>query len=197
MTVSSHSLRRALAVAAALGASLLVVLLTAQTRDGRYDLSAMEREKTANADWPVYRGDPKGNQFVPLAQINATNVHKLRPAWEYHTGDASSRSTMYANPIVIDGVMYFSTPGRRPRRSTPQVEPASGHSTPLGTTMAGSSGCAIAGLPIGRAKKASESSTLSETGSMPLTQSRASLYGPLGTMATSTCDRISAPTRKA
>jgi quinoprotein glucose dehydrogenase len=61
-------------------------------------------------DWPVYRGDPKGNQFVALAEINATNVHKLRPAWEYRTGDASERSTMYANPIVIDGVMYISTP---------------------------------------------------------------------------------------
>ena len=25
----------------------------------------------SNADWPVYRGDPKGNQYAPLAQINA------------------------------------------------------------------------------------------------------------------------------
>jgi quinoprotein glucose dehydrogenase len=61
-------------------------------------------------DWPVYRGDPKGNQFAALAQINATNVHKLRRAWEYRTGDASERSTMYANPIVVNGVMYISTP---------------------------------------------------------------------------------------
>jgi quinoprotein glucose dehydrogenase len=61
-------------------------------------------------DWPVYRGDPKGNQYSPLAQIHAANVHTLQPAWEYHTRDASERSTMHANPIVVDGVMYVTTP---------------------------------------------------------------------------------------
>jgi quinoprotein glucose dehydrogenase len=35
----------------------------------------------------------------------------MRPAWEYQTKDASARSTMYANPIVVDGIMYISTPG--------------------------------------------------------------------------------------
>jgi quinoprotein glucose dehydrogenase len=93
------------------GASLLIVLLcTAQTRDARPGASGAAQEKPRSVDWPVYRGDPKGNQYAALAQINATNVHKLRPAWEYHTGDASERSTMYANPIVVNGVMYFSTP---------------------------------------------------------------------------------------
>lgn len=111
MSVSSRSLRGTLLVTAVLGASLRMVLLcSAQTREVRYDLSAIEREKVANAGWPVIRGDPKGNQFSALAQINATNVHKLRPAWEYHAGDATQRSTMYANPIVIDGVMYLTTP---------------------------------------------------------------------------------------
>src|SRR6266481_3265940 len=111
MTPSSRSPRGAFPVTTVLSASLVIVLLcTAQTRDVRYDLSVVEREKVASMDWPVYRGDPKGNQFVTLAQINATNVHKLRPAWEHHTGDASERSTMYANPIVVNGVMYISTP---------------------------------------------------------------------------------------
>ena len=64
----------------------------------------------ANQDWPVYRGDPKGNQYSPLAQIHAANVHRLERAWEYKTGDANERSTMHANPIVVDGVMYVTTP---------------------------------------------------------------------------------------
>jgi quinoprotein glucose dehydrogenase len=64
----------------------------------------------ANHDWPVYRGDPKGNQYSPLAQIHAANVHRLERAWEYKTGDANERSTMHANPIVVDGVMYVTTP---------------------------------------------------------------------------------------
>ena len=61
-------------------------------------------------DWPVYRGDPKGNQYVAMAQIHAANVHRLQPAWEYHTRDANQRSTMHANPIVVNGVMYITTP---------------------------------------------------------------------------------------
>jgi quinoprotein glucose dehydrogenase len=65
---------------------------------------------TANVDWSVYRGDPKANQFAPLAQIHAANVHRLIPVWEYHTGDASQRSTMHVNPIVVNGVMYITTP---------------------------------------------------------------------------------------
>lgn len=61
-------------------------------------------------DWPVYRGDPKGNQYAALAQIHAANVHRLQRAWEYRTGDATDRSTMHANPVVVDGVMYATTP---------------------------------------------------------------------------------------
>jgi quinoprotein glucose dehydrogenase len=64
----------------------------------------------ADTDWPVYRGDPKGNQYAPLAQIHAANVHKLQKAWEYRTGDANERSTMHVNPIVVNGVMYITTP---------------------------------------------------------------------------------------
>ena len=63
----------------------------------------------AHQDWPVYRGDPQGNQYSPLAQIHAANVHRLERAWEYRTGDANERSTMHANPIVVDGVMYVTT----------------------------------------------------------------------------------------
>ena len=64
----------------------------------------------ANHDWPVYRGDPGGNQYSPLAQIHAANVHRLERAWEYRTGDANERSTMHANPIAVDGVIYVTTP---------------------------------------------------------------------------------------
>jgi quinoprotein glucose dehydrogenase len=114
MIVSSRLLRRAFPLTGVvLGASFLVVLLcTAQTGTRQQKFASGEWPVfSGSVDWPVYRGDPKANQFVTLAQINATNVHKLHPAWEYHTGDASQRSTMYANPLVINGVMYISTPG--------------------------------------------------------------------------------------
>ena len=64
----------------------------------------------SSADWPVYRGDPNGTQYAPLAEIHAANVHTLQRAWEYRTGDATDRSTMHVNPIVVDGVMYITTP---------------------------------------------------------------------------------------
>ena len=67
-------------------------------------------DRPPNVDWPVYRGDPGGTQYSPLAYIHAANVHTLKPAWVYHTGDANERSTMHVNPIVVDGVMYVSTP---------------------------------------------------------------------------------------
>lgn len=62
-----------------------------------------------NVDWPVYRGDPGGNQYAAIAQIHAGNVHTLQRAWEYRTGDADQRSTMHVNPIVVNGVMYITT----------------------------------------------------------------------------------------
>ena len=62
-------------------------------------------------EWPVNRGDPGGGQRADLAQINAANVHKLKVAWEFHTGDGGGGrgGSMYTNPLVVDGVMYIST----------------------------------------------------------------------------------------
>ena len=64
-------------------------------------------------DWPVYRGNPGGSQNAAIAQIHAANVHKLRPAWQYRTGDATARSTMHVNPVVVDGRMYITTPAMK------------------------------------------------------------------------------------
>ncbi|WPP50760.1 family 16 glycoside hydrolase [Catalinimonas niigatensis] len=60
-------------------------------------------------DWAIYRGDKKSNQYAELAQIHAANVHLLEPAWEYHTGDPNGPS-MYSNPIIVEGLIYFTTP---------------------------------------------------------------------------------------
>lgn len=75
--------------------------------------AAQVSSTTASIPWPVYRGDPGGTQHAPIAQIHAANVHTLKPVWEYRTGDATARSTMHANPIVVNGVMYFTTPAMK------------------------------------------------------------------------------------
>jgi len=63
--------------------------------------------------WEVYRGDKKGNQYSELAQIHAANVNRLEPVWQYRTGDANATSSMQCNPIMVDGLLYFSTPTLR------------------------------------------------------------------------------------
>ena len=75
--------------------------------------SAPQPSALAPIDWPVNRGTPGGTQYVPVAQITAANVHNLRPAWTYHTGDGSERSNMHVNPIVVNGRMYITTPTLR------------------------------------------------------------------------------------
>jgi quinoprotein glucose dehydrogenase len=60
-------------------------------------------------DWAIYRGDKKGLQYSELDQINTENVARLRLAWEYHHGEPGGPS-MYSNPIIIDGLLYFTAP---------------------------------------------------------------------------------------
>ncbi len=63
----------------------------------------------AASDWSVTGGDPGNTRYSRLDQINRTNVSRLRVAWVYHTGD-SPMGQIQATPIVVDGVMYTTTP---------------------------------------------------------------------------------------
>ena len=63
-------------------------------------------------DWPVYLGDKNSSHYSSLKQINAKNVHRLQLAWTYHAGDgrADHRSQIQCNPLIIDGVLYGTSP---------------------------------------------------------------------------------------
>ena len=63
-----------------------------------------------NADWPVYHGNDDHTHYSTLSQISPANVKQLKVAWTFDTGDAFAGSEMQANPIVIDGVLYATTP---------------------------------------------------------------------------------------
>jgi quinoprotein glucose dehydrogenase len=76
--------------------------------------------QTANSEWRYYGGDEGGSRFSSLAQINTSNVKSLKRAWTYHTGEldlglrtASFRASFSRTPLVVDGVMYLSTPSSR------------------------------------------------------------------------------------
>ena len=66
----------------------------------------------AEGDWPVYLADKSRSHYSALKQIDARNVGQLRVAWTYHCGDArdDNLSQIQCNPIVIDGVLYGTTP---------------------------------------------------------------------------------------
>src|ERR1044071_7262197 len=71
-------------------------------------------------EWRFYGGDQGGSRYSTLTQINRGNVARLQRAWVYHTGEldfgletAPFRATFSATPLVVDGVMYVSTPSSR------------------------------------------------------------------------------------
>ena len=69
------------------------------------------RSPIATTDWRTTGGDAGNGRYSALDQINRGNVASLRVAWTYHTGDApSGHSEIQATPIVVDGVLYTTTP---------------------------------------------------------------------------------------
>jgi quinoprotein glucose dehydrogenase len=66
-----------------------------------------------SADWPVYGGSDDHAHYTTLGQIAPANVKQLRVAWTYDTHDAFAASEMQTNPIVVDGVLYGTSPKLR------------------------------------------------------------------------------------
>ena len=62
--------------------------------------------------WEAYAGSKEGNRYSSNSQINLDNVSRLKVAWIYSTGDKDSanRSQNQCNPIVVDGIMYGTSP---------------------------------------------------------------------------------------
>ena len=80
---------------------------------------AANDERRAGADWPFYGGDQAGTKFSPLADVNTTNVAKLAVAWEWINGEKALEGfgtrpgSFQATPLMIDNVLYLSTPYNR------------------------------------------------------------------------------------
>ncbi len=70
----------------------------------------------ADNDWPTYGRDAGGTRYSPLKQVNRENVGKLRAVWTYHTGalqpktELNEKAAFEATPILVEGVLYLSTP---------------------------------------------------------------------------------------
>jgi quinoprotein glucose dehydrogenase len=90
-------------------APLLIATLLCATAAASAAGAAWKDRLDNHREWGIYRGDKKANQYSTLAQITATNVHRLEVAWEYRHGDPNGPA-MYSNPIIVDGLLYFTTP---------------------------------------------------------------------------------------
>lgn len=60
-----------------------------------------------NANWLMYGRTYNAQRFSPLDQVNTKNVSKLIPAWTFQTGVLDG---FECTPLVIDGIMYLTTP---------------------------------------------------------------------------------------
>lgn len=70
------------------------------------------RENRKYDHWEVTGGTKEGIRYSTLDQFTLANVKNLQVAWEYKTGDAdiANHSQMQCNPIVVDGVLYATSP---------------------------------------------------------------------------------------
>ena len=67
---------------------------------------------TADTEWPI-NGGQHNIRYSPLTQVGKENVNRLEVAWTYNSRDAFKDSEVQSNPIVIDGVLYATTPTMR------------------------------------------------------------------------------------
>ena len=68
-----------------------------------------------DADWVAYGGNGYGQRYSSLKQITAGNVHELKLAWTYHTGEKKTaphdptESTSEDTPLKIGDTLYLCT----------------------------------------------------------------------------------------
>jgi quinoprotein glucose dehydrogenase len=81
-----------------------------------FGLAASKHSRNSYKDrreWSVYGGGTDNIHYSTLKQINRKNVSRLKVAWTYDSGDAFTQSEMECNPIVVDGVLFATTPKLR------------------------------------------------------------------------------------
>jgi quinoprotein glucose dehydrogenase len=69
--------------------------------------------------WPAYGGDDGASRYSPLDDINRENVSRLSVAWTWRPGETrleefgTEPGTFQNTPLMIDDVLYVSTPYNR------------------------------------------------------------------------------------
>jgi alcohol dehydrogenase (cytochrome c) len=72
------------------------------------DIGTMQANAESEpGNWLLYGRTYKSWRYSPLTQITPSNAGQLKLAWSLDTGEVNA---FEASPIVVNGVMYFSTP---------------------------------------------------------------------------------------
>ena len=74
---------------------------------GAVDDDDLLKAGSNHANWLMYGRTYDGHRYSPLKQINTENVSRLIPLWTFQTGVLDG---FECTPLVIDGIMYVTTP---------------------------------------------------------------------------------------
>lgn len=126
-------------------------------------------DSSSAKEWRYYGGDSGGTRFSPLQQINRSNVTRLQQAWTYRTGElelgldhleARQKPAFECTPLVVDGVLYLTTPSSRvialeatTGKEIWKFDPQAGRNVGF---------CSIAGSATGRVRRSTELTPKSE-----------------------------------
>lgn len=71
-----------------------------------------QEKPTEYTTWRITGGSKHNIRYSTLHQIHTGNVNQLQVAWTYHTEDADTinNSQIQCNPIVVEGVLYGTSP---------------------------------------------------------------------------------------
>ena len=77
-----------------------------------FSIAGCNRSHDPYEGWNTVNGNPTGNKYSSLTQIDTTNVMQLKPVWTYHTGDddTAAHSQIQCNPIMVNGTLYGVSP---------------------------------------------------------------------------------------
>jgi quinoprotein glucose dehydrogenase len=92
-------------------ACLLVLSEIMWLPDGRgRSVFAASKSASLQQDWATYDGQPSGDHYSNLKQINRSNVHALKQAWIFDTGETGGLQT---NPLIVGHQLFAYTPTQK------------------------------------------------------------------------------------
>lgn len=90
----------------------LISLLILMGCSGKESEPVIDLNHEQYRTWHSFLGDKEASQYSSLSQITRENVNQLEVAWTFSTGDLvdGERTEIQANPLIIDGILYGTTP---------------------------------------------------------------------------------------